>query len=173
MAAYEDYGYCPFNAFCNYGDATSRSKQEQYASDLLGVYSYWMVYQPHQCMPASYGNGDDWWCTIVDATIGGGDSFLGIEIACHLRAINPNPKDVERKIAIRDTYDIAQYYAIGHYNHNGVDGFSFYDNGIIDLNKPKIAEESAYLFFDSRYVVIIDNGIEENGDDILITIQKR
>ena len=183
MAAYESYGYCPSNAFGLYRLGKPKSEQEQRAYNMLTRYHSYMVYEPHQCMPRTYGDGDDYWCTIVDATIGGGKSFLGVEVACYLRTIVPRPDvDFEKhklKIVIRDTYDIEQFYGIGRGkwrddNNDEVDVVSFYTSrNTVDLKNPAAAEGSAYLFYDDRYIVVVDNHTEEEETLITITIEKR
>lgn len=83
------------------------------------------------------------------------------------------------KIVIRDTYDIEQLYGIGRgkwHNDNGdeVDVVSFYaSRNTVDLKNPKVAEGSAYLFYDDRYIVVVDNHTEEEKTLITITIEKR
>ena len=183
MAAYESYGYCPSNAFGLYRLGKPKSEQEQRAYNMLTRYHSYMVYEPHQCMPGTYGDGDDYWCTIVDATIGGGKSFLGVEVACHLRTIVPCPdaefEEHNLKIVIRDTYDIGQFYAIGRSKWRGNNGdendvVSFYTSrNTVDLKNPKVAEGSAYLFYDDRYIVVVDNHTEEGKETLIITIEKR
>ena len=173
MAAHEHLDYCPDAAFRDYGSTVS-DKQAQHALKLLDRYIDWMAYLPHHRFPEACCGGEAP-CTVVDATIGGGDSFLGIEVACHLRTINPHPEGARRKVLIRDTLDMDKLYDIRHYQHDGVELVAFCEfDGTVDPEKPYVSNQSAYVFQDDRYVVIVDSGNNDfEPGDIVITIQKR
>lgn len=98
MAMFEKEGFCPCNSFENYGIYDKRKTHNVLSDrtlDILGDRTYYMVYGKNAFSNETY---------LVDMFLGG-KSTLGLEVACVLRELIPEPG---KKIVIYDLINACQ-----------------------------------------------------------------
>ena len=99
MAMYEDLGFCPANSFgYNYPEATDESALWARTKEILSDRIGFMVYDHNAC---AWGRKI---CSVVDVFRFGGESTLGLEIACALQHYIPicSYSATGKKILIKD-----------------------------------------------------------------------
>ena len=167
MAAYENEGYCPSNSFGMYYP----DQRNPLADDILKIAGSrigYMVYEKRACA----WNRE--WSSIVDAMLGG-TGILGMEIACYLRALAPVCKygESELKILISDQVSPGAISDdIAHVEENGKYKWGFFVNGLCGCDNMVTYCDDKTIFYDDRYLVVINSSDAVAHQTIYIDILK-
>ena len=166
----ENCGFSPIESFLLYKSEVLQNQAvreifEKHASQIRH-----MMYAPSEALTPSAVNVDDeHWCSIADIVYGSRNTSLADRIFSHLGKINPCPNTAERKIVIRDIICMQNHYSIGWcHNKDGNVRPSFLNDSSKGIG-PTTEDGTACLFYDERYLVVVDNG---NESEIIVTIKK-
>ena len=158
MARFENLGYCPNNAFCNYREYNLPGNP--LAMKILGGRAADMYYPENDKALAND-------VSIVSAMLGG-DGSLGVQLACYLRHVSPSVSLEEfRPIRIHDVINPKHICADLYCNDPSTcSDWCFPVNGLIHKDDKKTWRDGMFLFEDDDYLVAAKDN--EDGIDIWI-----